>query len=76
MKCYVNTTTSFCGLQDMQSMQLNVRFILKQNKWCVKLHPTSLHIYSLRSFPGKLLEVSHVLAQKPHEAETEEHEGQ
>ena len=50
--------------------------LLEQNKWYVKLHPTSLHIYSLRSFPGKLLEGSHVLAQKPHEAETAEHEGQ
>ena len=50
--------------------------LLEQNKWYVKLHPTSLHIYSLRSFPGKLLEGSHVFAQKPHEAETAEHEGQ
>lgn len=40
--------------------------LLKQNKWYVKLHPKSLHIYSLRSFPDKLLEGSHMYRLRSH----------
>lgn len=67
MKCCVNTMTSFCGLWEMQSGAAKCTFqLLKENKWYVKLHPKSLHIYSLRSFPHKLLEGSHMYRLRSH----------
>lgn len=72
MKCCVNTMTSLCGLWEIQSGAAKCTFhLLKQNKQYAKLHPKSLHIYSLRHFPDKLSGSSHVSWLRSHTKQRE-----
>lgn len=72
MKRCVNTMNSFGKCSGAAKCTFH---FLKQNKQCAKLHPTSLHIYSLRSFPDLLLKSPHVQWLRGHKKRREQWEG-